>query len=411
VTQIGTRSTASGPRALVLLTALILATGGLVPTHAVLPPTTTERVLVVTANLQEAYDGKDVSRTGDMDHFVARLVRDAPQAPDVLLLQEVRHSSALYVARKLTAVIGSAYAIAVDPGRRPVRHTSKKTYQHDTAILLNRDTMTAVNAGGFLPTGTKRWQMAPGRAPVVKYNAHLLAREKANGMVVPVMSVHLSPDYIFKRHRTAVAARNRWASKIAAFMATRYSGAPGRYFAVGGDFNGPRCPVSGGDNCRQSKFYSNLMERAYRDSVRDVVVVGGVDFIFTKTGVYDAGVDDGYNRKTARDYYSDHQFRWSVAGPDRLPPSAPTDLSGTSSNARVHLTWQPATDDGSGIDHYAIFRAGSKNHWRRIDVSPDPSYTDTTTYAGVDYDYKVRAVDRAHNTGPASTTEPVKAAK
>ena len=93
------------------------------------------------------------------------------------------------------------------------------------------------------------------------------------------------------------------------------------------------------------------------------------------------------------------------------PPSAPTNLSGPSSNARVNLTWQPATDDVSGIDHYAIFRAGSKSHWRRIYVSPDTSYTDTTTYAGVDYDYKVRAVDRAHNTGPASTTETVRAAK
>jgi hypothetical protein len=367
------------------------------------------RALVVVANVQEVYDKKDIANTRDMDVFVSRLDAHVPHAPDVLLLQEVRHSSAAYIAKRLRAVTGNPYTVAVDPGKKPVRHTATKHIEHETAILVNTETMRATRKRGFFATKTKGREMPAGRNRVFKYNAYLLAEERATGMAFPLMSVHLTPDYLMKSRSTGEAAHKRWVRKIARFMKRKFSGARGHYFAVGGDFNGPRCPVSGGDNCTLSKFYAKMMDLGYRDSVRDVVVVGGVDYLFTKTGVYNAGVDSTYDRKKDV-FYSDHQFRWSILGPDRRPPSAPTALEGTSTasgsgndDVDVTLTWTAPEDVGdSNLDHYVVWRTGSQDNWRRVGESTTDQFKDTTTYVNLSYRYYVVAYDGAHNAGPHS---------
>ena len=57
------------------------------------PESPVDELLVVSANLQEAFDDADVRDTKDIAGFSGRLLRQVPYKPDVLLLQEVRLSS------------------------------------------------------------------------------------------------------------------------------------------------------------------------------------------------------------------------------------------------------------------------------------------------------------------------------
>lgn len=71
------------------------------------------QVLVVDANLLEAFGGADVADAADMNNFVRRLVAQLPYAPDALLLQEVVGPSAENVARFMSAATGLEYDVAL----------------------------------------------------------------------------------------------------------------------------------------------------------------------------------------------------------------------------------------------------------------------------------------------------------
>ena len=75
-----------------------LALTGATPVHAgateASPP---GRVVVVTTNLQEAWQTADVRDHSEMENYVERLIDQLPYFPDVVLLQEVKLSSARYV--------------------------------------------------------------------------------------------------------------------------------------------------------------------------------------------------------------------------------------------------------------------------------------------------------------------------
>ncbi|HEU4356088.1 MAG TPA: DNRLRE domain-containing protein, partial [Actinomycetota bacterium] len=95
----------------------------------------------------------------------------------------------------------------------------------------------------------------------------------------------------------------------------------------------------------------------------------------------------------------------ATADADLVPPTAPDGLSATATSVTTSdLAWSPSTD-GSGIDHYSIYRDGAA-----LGQSPGTTFTDTTATPGATHTYTVRAYDPAGNPSdasvPASVTMP-----
>jgi Bacterial Ig domain/Gametolysin peptidase M11 len=86
--------------------------------------------------------------------------------------------------------------------------------------------------------------------------------------------------------------------------------------------------------------------------------------------------------------------------PDEEPPTTPTGLMATTGDDGVQLQWNASTDD-FGVDHYVVFRDGS-----RIGTSAGTSYLDSLVSAG-EHTYVVYARDETGNQSAAS--EPVAA--
>ncbi len=368
-------------------------------------PSASDRVLVVTANLREAYGFWDVAHHGDMKVFVRRLTDQVPSAPDVLLLQEVVHASSTWVARHLSDKTGFHYAVKVDPGRQAVRDSAKRIHDRETAILINTDTMSALSSGRYVGTSALRSEVTAGKYVAVKDQATMLVQERASGDKYALASVHLSPPGGFISHAIEKAARARWVDKITGFMAKHYQGAA--FSTIGGDFNSSRC-LSGGGNCAEAPFYKLITGAlGYTNSVQAAGAGGGgVDFVFTKAGTYKAGVDSSYNRRTTSNFYSDHQFRWSVLGPDTVAPSAPSGLRLRDKRPNVSLSWSASSDPGgSGVAYYEIYRTGLKGDFRLIKTTSNNGWLDKGTFHTHTYQYYVVAYDGAHNASPRSDSK------
>lgn len=389
-----------------LLTALTMSLGlYAVPAHAAVS-SPASRVLVVTANLREAYGNHDASNHRDMRVFLKRLTARVPYAPDVLLLQEVRHSSARWVARHLGDRTGHPYRIKVDPGKRPTHTSGSFTRFKDTAILFNKDTMSGRGDGRYFST-RPTWSEVPNHSrPRIMQHAMTAGTERATGMKLSFASLHLSPPGTLKSSAQR-SVRDRWVNGIADSMSDHYSNTRR---SVGGDFNSSRCKYGGGQGCPLSPFWASMTrDRNYRDGLRQVMVQGGVDFVFTKAGVYRAGLDEGYNPKAAQGdpsrFYSDHRFRWVVLGPDTKDPSKPGQFVARGRRPDVALDWARSSDQGdSGVAGYEIWRAGKKGDFRLKDSVPasQTSFVDRSTYYTLVYRYRIAAVDGAHNVSSKS---------
>jgi chitodextrinase len=89
----------------------------------------------------------------------------------------------------------------------------------------------------------------------------------------------------------------------------------------------------------------------------------------------------------------------AVGTPDTTPPTAPTNLVGTSSISSVALSWSPSTDS-SGVANYNVYRANGSGFTpspaNRIAQPTGTSYTDTNLPIGTYY-YKVTAQDPSGN--------------
>src|SRR5437016_9019235 len=93
---------------------------------------------------------------------------------------------------------------------------------------------------------------------------------------------------------------------------------------------------------------------------------------------------------------------WRLSAPP-TPPSAPQNLAATGGNAQVTLTWQaPASDGGSPITNYKIYRGTSSNgETLKATIGNVLTYTDTSVTNGVTYYYQVSAMNGAGE-GPRS---------
>ncbi len=91
---------------------------------------------------------------------------------------------------------------------------------------------------------------------------------------------------------------------------------------------------------------------------------------------------------------------------DTTPPTAPTGLDGFVDGIAVSLTWNPSTDDQSGVAGYQVLRSDGDDagNVATIGSSLSPGFTDTTVTAGGTYTYWVRAFDTAGNLGALSAS-------
>jgi hypothetical protein len=111
---------------------------------------------------------------------------------------------------------------------------------------------------------------------------------------------------------------------------------------------------------------------------------------------------------SAVEIQSDMQRAVSSGGgapPDTTPPSAPGTLSTTVSGNAVSLAWGAATDAGSGVARYHVYRSTTSGFTpsatNQIATPTATSYGDAGLSAGTYY-YRVAAEDGAANIGPTT---------
>ncbi|MCX6650852.1 MAG: fibronectin type III domain-containing protein [Methanomassiliicoccales archaeon] len=92
----------------------------------------------------------------------------------------------------------------------------------------------------------------------------------------------------------------------------------------------------------------------------------------------------------------------SVTGTPCTLPGAP-DLGASGRDKSVKLSWDEPSNGGAAIDHYNIYRKNATGYWILIATvdGNETEYTDTGLENGVEYSYKVTAVNPAGE-GPES---------
>lgn len=84
---------------------------------------------------------------------------------------------------------------------------------------------------------------------------------------------------------------------------------------------------------------------------------------------------------------------------DNTSPGAPGNASASAnSTSRISLSWDAATDTGSGVDFYSVYRDGSF-----INSTSALSFQDSNLAAGTRYCYTIKATDKLGHVGPLST--------
>lgn len=109
----------------------------------------------------------------------------------------------------------------------------------------------------------------------------------------------------------------------------------------------------------------------------------------------------------------------AVGAADTTPPTATGGVTAAASPGVVELSWSAVTDaGGSGLAGYNVYRwptaiidspGYSTNPPVLIGTTTDTSYSDATVMGGVEYSYRVRAVDGDTNVGPRSNAAVVTA--
>ncbi len=104
----------------------------------------------------------------------------------------------------------------------------------------------------------------------------------------------------------------------------------------------------------------------------------------------------------------------AVGATDTTPPTAASDVTATATPDGVMLSWDAATDaGGSELAGYTVYRwpvaiidspGYTTNPAVLIGTATGTTFIDATTIAGVEYAYRVRAVDGDTNVGPRSNT-------
>ncbi|MDQ3957135.1 MAG: endonuclease/exonuclease/phosphatase family protein [Actinomycetota bacterium] len=349
------------------------------------------RVLVVTANLQEAFNASDLRNMSEIGVFVPRLLGMLPYRPDVLLLQDVRKKAVVKTAELLTKKTGDRYKIGQRLRTEPWQKLPNNVwYSTETAVVFNSATMEMKGRSGFVRIRNP-WGNPKGDYVEYKGQAYFGAVERAGGAEVGVMSVHLPKEPV--ENRTTAKRFAPWIERLATFMEKRY---PNATRIIGGDFNQTRC--LGKDPCEYSPFWKKLTSKAfgYTDALWTIQepkhytrrLPLGVDLIFSTGDVRDAGGDV----KNPPVFYSDHRFFWADL---ELGP-APTSLTATARQQNGDLvvdgSLKPALD---GVTIRSTLQTLQGDAWE--DLSAADSQTAGGHYVNTFADHPLDGSCRFHS--------------
>ena len=260
----------------------------------------------------------------EIDNFAKRVRDVVPETPDVVLLQEVNHQTSALAAKRLSERLNQKFIVAVRPVRNTTVEYSTKQVHTETAILLNAATMAVQDRGGFIRTGYPKSAAAPGDRVNVRRHAFMLAREKATGIRVPLVSVHYAMVKSFKSEKLSNEYRGKWSRQIENKLARKYNAdSTERAASVGGDFNASRCVSGSFADCKEAAWWKVFTSapHKYADTLRDLGLPAGVDVIFSVgnplRGDWDKAGD--FPESDRQRFYSDHRFRWVVVTPKNAP--------------------------------------------------------------------------------------------
>ena len=297
------RPSVRAPIVLALLVALLMSLAGGRPSQAAAPG-----LLVVTANLQEAFDDRDMASHSEMSVFVDRLLERIGRTPDVLLLQDVRRSAVRVVIDRLEARAGATFGIGQSLPALPGLKEGDKWISVETAILFNTSTMSMPSRGGFTRVRNP-WGF---HDKYVEYKSQAFAglNHETSGAKLAFMSVHL-PKPPSKTHANSLKTK-AWVEQLANFMKNRFDT---RTPIIGGDFNQTRCVDK--DPCAESPYWRQLNQMGYTEAVSTAQqrlhwtdrIQLGVDYIFTRSGA--SSVVNGSGDVNPPQFYSDHRFFWA----------------------------------------------------------------------------------------------------
>jgi hypothetical protein len=379
-----------------------LSAGAPRPGEAASRNTPNDRLTILTANLLEGFDNRDLRDMSEMKVFTRRVLELVPNFPDAMLLQEVRAKSARYVARLMTRKTGQRYRVAVNAAKKPYRRHAGTAVKQDCAIVVNATTVRITGARGYFKTRYKQ-----GGRRTVKKNAYAFVTRRdgdgSNSIATALMSTHVPGSDLAQR-----------VTRMAAFLERRYPmSSPTQMSVIGGDFN--RVAASGQwDSPRFHRWWRILTGKrfGYVDTVYSAERNRGINFVFARRGVVNAGWDDKYDFRTARDdktrFYSDHAFRWAVVKNDRDDPTRPVvDRSYyNKGNPSIFLRWRESTDPTfKGVMRYAVWRSTGGGAYRRINTSHVTHYVDRRVVRNRMYRYYIVATDGSGNRARSEVLE------
>lgn len=118
--------------------------------------------------------------------------------------------------------------------------------------------------------------------------------------------------------------------------------------------------------------------------------IGNILF-FNDTSVTNGNTN--YYKVSAKNAIGDGPLSEGVNATPATLPSTPIDLTSTSGDSCVNLTWiPPSSDGGSPITNYTIYRSNASNaETLLIEIGNVLNYTDTSVTNGITYYYKVGA--------------------
>jgi hypothetical protein len=306
------------------------------------------RIVVVTANLQEAF-GAESRHNSEMNVFVPRMLDQVPSRPDVLLLQDSRKQAVDKVASLLSRQTGDRYVVGQKLRKEPWQKLPHKVwYSTETAIVVNSATMKIFGPRDWVRIRNP-WGHPKKNYVEYKGQAYLGVQERDGGAKVGVMGVHLpkGPD----KSMTVAKKFGPWVDRLATFMERKYPNMPR---VIGGDFNQTKC--TGKEPCEYAPFWKTLESPkfGYTESIWKIQeaknwkyrIPLAVDWIFsTAEEVIDADGDV----KNPPEFYSNHRFFWA----DLKIGPVPTHLTVSAGQRTGSLVASGALDpalDGKTID-------------------------------------------------------------
>ena len=284
------------------------------------------QILVLDANLQEAFIASDVADPSDMQNFARRAAELVPYAPDVVLLQEVVGPSAAGVAGFLSDEFGSTYQVAIAPGPTAFPQADEapdEQVQQETAIVFNTETVKLVGESGYFETSYDPADGVEGQKAKTKLHAYAAVKDLQSKRVYPLMSLHFVPNQNFISDEVGWDYKERWSRDAANFLDGVFPAPQWTGHIVGGDFNNRRCTSQvEARECTTFPFWDVMTgDNGYVDSIftagadEEIGTAKRIDYVFGRLDPSSAASDLAYDQADKSDpavFYSDHRLIWTL---------------------------------------------------------------------------------------------------